>query len=101
MEIEREVLAQMTRLFGAENESAETSASNLGLSLSQCGKMMEAEQLVRETLGLSSARTRSDSRVYAGSVSARTRLRGAVSDICMFVGRVTHTDSAGHFKFKL
>ena len=53
MEIEREVLVLRTRLLGAEHEGTLLSASNLPVSLAQCGPKAEAGQLLRDTLVLS------------------------------------------------
>ena len=40
VEIQREVLVQKTSLPGAEHEEAVTSATNLAVSLWQCGRQM-------------------------------------------------------------
>ena len=54
VEIEREVLVQMTRLLGAEHSRMLTSATNLAVSISHGGKKMEleSEQILRDTLAL-------------------------------------------------
>ena len=53
-EIQREVLAQKTRLriLGAEHESTLTSATNMVATLSNSGQKAEAEQLLRDMLAL-------------------------------------------------
>ena len=53
MGIEREVLLQKTRLFGAEHEETLDSATNLAFSLSHCGLKTEAEPFLRDTVALS------------------------------------------------
>ena len=43
----------LTRLLGAEHDMTLTAANNLAVSLSQCGRKTEAEQLLSEALALS------------------------------------------------
>ena len=82
MEIEREVLAQNTSLFGTEHEQMLIAASNLALRLVRYGLKTEAEQLPPRHAGHGSVRARSDSHAYAECTweHARIRFGSAMSD---------------------